>query len=87
MGMVYFGVRGKGCTQWGLLVSSGDPLSSTNYPTISYRWGSSQTLLLTRKAVAGFRCGRPIHALPQTFKDPVAIARYFSIRYIWVDAL
>jgi hypothetical protein len=49
MGMVYFGVKGKGCTQWGLLVSSVDPLSSTNYLTHSYRWGSSQTFLLTHK--------------------------------------
>lgn len=47
--MVYFNVREKGRTQWRLLVSSADPLSSTNYLAHSYRWGSSQVFFLTRK--------------------------------------
>lgn len=73
--MVYFGVRGKGCTQWGLLVSSVDPLSSTNYLTHSYDWGLSQIFLLTQIFDVE---DRSMH---------YPIARHFSIGYIWINAL
>ncbi|KAK2024006.1 heterokaryon incompatibility protein [Colletotrichum zoysiae] len=58
------------------------------YITLSYRWGSQpQGLLLQDSNVDSFRRGLLIHDLPRTFKDLAKVARFLSVRYVWIDAL
>jgi len=73
--------------QWKLVVVSTDNIAPAPYFTLSYRWGSNQSLLLRRSTLYGFRRGQQISRLPQTFQDAVVVARRFSIRYLWIDAL
>jgi hypothetical protein len=56
--------------------------------TLSYRWGLNPQLLLLTSNIESFRRhGSPIADLPQTFKDLVAVARSFGVRYVWIDCL
>ncbi|EPE27936.1 heterokaryon incompatibility protein [Glarea lozoyensis ATCC 20868] len=77
----------EGDANWKLHVQSQDGCISPNYVTLSYRWGSSPTPMLTQSTITEFRRGRPICDLPQTFKDAIVVARRFSIRYLWIDSL
>ncbi|KAH6975080.1 heterokaryon incompatibility protein-domain-containing protein, partial [Ilyonectria sp. MPI-CAGE-AT-0026] len=56
------------------------------YLTLSYRWGSNPIRLLSSN-IEAFRRGRPIAELPVLFRDVFEVARQFSIRYVWIDAL
>ncbi|EFQ36017.1 heterokaryon incompatibility protein [Colletotrichum graminicola] len=61
---------------------------SAAYITLSYRWGSQpQGLLLQGSNVDSFRRGLLVHDLPRTFQDLVIVARFLSVRYVWIDAL
>ncbi|KZL80920.1 heterokaryon incompatibility protein [Colletotrichum incanum] len=63
-----------------------DPLAE--YITLSYRWGPQpQGLLLQASNVDSFRCGLLIYDLPRTFQDLATVARFLSVRYVWIDAL
>ncbi|KAK0707787.1 heterokaryon incompatibility protein-domain-containing protein, partial [Lasiosphaeris hirsuta] len=73
--------------QWKLVVVSADNITPAPYFTLSYRWGSNQSLMLRRSTLCDFRRGQQISRLPQTFQDAVVIARRFSVRYLWIDAL
>lgn len=55
--------------------------------TLSYRWGQNQTLLLLSSNITSFQAGCPICDLPLTFREFFTVARRFSIRYVWIDAL
>ena len=55
--------------------------------TLSYRWGTLPALKLTRSTAQAFHGGMPFLDLPQTFKDTIKVARRFSVRYLWIDAL
>jgi hypothetical protein len=70
-------------------VLSQDCISGPNaaYMTLSYRWGENQTLLLSSSNITSFQAGRPICDLPLTFREFFTVARRFSIRYVWIDAL
>jgi hypothetical protein len=74
---------------WNLRVLSQDCISGPNagYMTLSYRWGENQTLLLSSSNITSFQAGRPICDLPLTFREFFTVARRFSIRYVWIDAL
>ncbi|KAI8966415.1 heterokaryon incompatibility protein-domain-containing protein [Daldinia sp. FL1419] len=78
-----------GDSRWKLHVVSkdGDPPESAPYMILSYRWGPNPTLQLSKSNFDELRRGNPIEDLPQTFRDFVVVARRFSIRYIWIDAL
>ncbi|KZL74995.1 heterokaryon incompatibility protein [Colletotrichum tofieldiae] len=63
-----------------------DPLAA--YITLSYRWGPQpQKLLLQASNVDSFRRGLLICDLPCTFQDLATVARFLSVRYVWIDAL
>lgn len=68
-------IGGQGDTEWRLHIPSEDEVLSTPYITLSYRWGSSAGLMLSRSKIDEFRCGRLIQDLPQTFKDLIDVAR------------
>ncbi|KAF3061083.1 hypothetical protein GL218_02873 [Daldinia childiae] len=74
---------------WRLLVVSEDGISpqSAPYMTLSYRWAPNPKPILLASNIDEFRHGKPIKDLPQTFRDFIVVARRFSIRYIWIDAL
>ncbi|XP_044719003.1 heterokaryon incompatibility protein (HET) domain-containing protein [Hirsutella rhossiliensis] len=58
------------------------------YLTLSYRWAPNPKILLTSSNVQELRqLGRPISTLPILFRDVIAVARHFRVRYIWIDAL
>lgn len=58
------------------------------YATLSYRWGTNQSLKLLRSTFDDFSLGQQqIQHLPQTFQDAINITRRLSIRYLWIDAL
>lgn len=80
-------IGGQGDTKWRLHIPSEDEVLSTPYITLSYRWGSGAGLMLFRSNIDEFRRGRLIQDLPQTFKDLIDVARWLSVRYVWIDAL
>lgn len=80
-------IGGESEAQWKLVVVSEDNITPAPYVTLSYRWGSNQSLLLQSSTFSIFRQGQLISHLPQTFKDAVAVARRFLVRYLWIDAL
>ena len=79
------GVQGE--STWKLQICSEDQLLSPNYLTLSYRWGSLPCLMLTSSNLDELRRGRLIKDLPRTFRDVIIVARWFSIRYLWIDSL
>ncbi|KAE9374212.1 HET-domain-containing protein [Stipitochalara longipes BDJ] len=79
----------QGAMDWTLRVISQDGISDSDAPymTLSYRWGHDPTLLLLRSNIDKLRAGSPICDLPPTFRDFIAVARRFSVRHVWIDAL
>lgn len=57
-----------------------EPSKSVKYATLSYVWGSSQQLKLTKSNYKDFTNG--IEDLPRCFSDAVSIARQMGIYYI-----
>lgn len=80
-------IDGEMENQWRLVIISVDKTAPAPYFTLSYRWGSNQTLLLQSSTIQAFRQGQQISDLPQTFKEAIIVARRFSVRYLWIDAL
>jgi hypothetical protein len=76
-------------TSWRLCVTSEDEISppSALYLTLSYRWSLSPQIRLLSSNIGSFRQGQPTANLPILFRDVIDIARQFSIRYVWIDAL
>ncbi|KAF2467412.1 HET-domain-containing protein, partial [Lindgomyces ingoldianus] len=72
---------------WHLRTCSSLPPGPVKYMTLSYRWGSTSSLRLLQGNIDMLHQGLPISQLPKTFQDAVSIARHFSIRYLWIDAL
>lgn len=82
-------VGSEGSTSWKLCVVAEDGISPplANYLTLSYRWGPNPRARLLSSNIASLRLGSPVADLPVLFRDVVALAQHFSIRYIWIDAL
>lgn len=64
-------------------------IKSRNIPYIalSYCWGGDQELKLTSNTFKLLRTGFGSGLLPKTIRDAVSIAKWFEIKYLWVDAL
>ena len=58
-----------------------------DYMTLSHCWGAAQFITLRKDNLAELRQGIQLTKLPKTFQDAVAVARWFQIRYLWVDSL
>jgi len=51
-------------------------------------WGSGKKPFCTTKAnEASMRLGIPRKALPQSFQDAIEVARWLSVRYLWIDSV
>jgi len=83
--LLNIGVTGD--LEYRLLITSDDIFEPVDYMTLSYRWGDLDFIKLTCANIEELRLGKAISELPQTFIDAIVVARYFSIRYIWIDAL
>ncbi|KAH6999489.1 heterokaryon incompatibility protein-domain-containing protein [Ilyonectria destructans] len=79
----------NGSSYWRLYNTLHDSplLSGANYIALSYRWGPKPGLLLKSSTIQDFRQGKSIKTLLKTFRDLATVAREFSVRYIWIDAL
>lgn len=79
-----------GSQTWKLVVTA-EALSTSfpkpSYLALSYKWGPKPDLLLLSSTIVEFRAGKPISELSKTFLDMVTVARHFSVRYLWIDAL
>jgi hypothetical protein len=63
-------------------------LDSPRYVALSHCWGDPSLVLSTTRAkVAEFNHHINIGALPQTFRDAVAITQAINVRYLWIDSL
>ncbi|WAO87654.1 HET domain-containing protein [Fusarium falciforme] len=73
---------------WKLRVVAEEGLhTSALYITLSYRWGTDPSITLLASNIDEFCHGKRISSLPQTFQDLITVARRFSVRYVWIDAL
>ena len=57
------------------------------YAALSYSWGKSLPLKLTRSSIQPFKSGIPWSKIPKTLQDAMAITHRLGLRYIWIDAL
>ena len=57
------------------------------YATLSYCWGSAQTIKTSQTNIRKFQAGIDWNALPKTFQEAVIVALRLEIRYLWIDAL
>ena len=57
------------------------------YAVLSYVWGTTSTIHLTRTTQSSFKRGLAFDVLPQTIKDTVLVTDRLHIRYLWIDAL
>jgi hypothetical protein len=55
--------------------------------TLSHRWGATKFIKLTTDNLHSFKLGIPLKHLPKTFQDAVAVAKWFGVRYLWIDSL
>jgi Heterokaryon incompatibility protein (HET) len=77
----------EGDSKWKLRITSQDTLLSPIYMTLSYRWGPTPGFMLLNSNIKECCRGKFICDLPRTFRDSIAVTRWFSIRYLWIDSL
>lgn len=69
-------------------ISSVDLSTSTApYIALSYCWGGNQSFKLMASTVPSMKAGFGISTIPKTIQAAIYIARWFDIRYLWIDAL
>lgn len=64
-----------------------EPMEGSLYLTLSHRWGISQPTKLTKASLDDMRAGLAVKELPGLYQDAITVAKWFGIRYIWVDSL
>jgi hypothetical protein len=57
------------------------------YATLSYCWGTTRFMTLTRSNYGQFREELDLLNLPSTIRHAISMARDLSIQYLWIDAL
>ena len=71
----------------GKLVVSSEDHPVGPYLTLSHRWGDADIIKLTKANLEELRLEIPMSLLSKTFKDAIATARVFGLRYLWIDSL
>lgn len=61
--------------------------TDASYICLSYCWGKTQPLLLTKQTEAMLYNGISVSTLPKTFQDAIYVTRILGIRYLWIDSL
>ena len=57
------------------------------YCALSYCWGNTESLVLTRETLAQWTDNIPLSSLAPTFSNAIIAARELGLRYIWIDVL
>ncbi|KAH8792185.1 heterokaryon incompatibility protein-domain-containing protein [Hyaloscypha sp. PMI_1271] len=57
------------------------------YMTLSHCWGSLELLKLETTTYSQLSAGTKISDLPRTFRDAIAVALLFGVKYLWIDFL
>ncbi|KAH8589841.1 heterokaryon incompatibility protein-domain-containing protein, partial [Bisporella sp. PMI_857] len=57
------------------------------YAALSYCWGSTEFVTLSKSNISSFKAGIDINTLPETIHDAIQVARSLRIPYLWVDSL
>ena len=69
------------------------PRVSTNrgarstYAALSYCWGTSEVLKLTKKELINFQTRLPLESMPRTIYESLEVTRNLDIKHLWVDSL
>ncbi|MCJ1243731.1 hypothetical protein MMC30_000928 [Trapelia coarctata] len=58
-----------------------------SYMTLSHCWGSAPVVQLKGENAKAMREHVRFEELPQLFQDAVMLARFFKVRYLWIDSL
>ncbi|KAI8720089.1 HET domain-containing protein [Fusarium sp. LHS14.1] len=62
--------------------------SDRRYIALSHQWGTKPFLTLNRGNLETFMQDRiPLSQLRRTFRDAVEVAKWFRVRYLWIDSL
>ncbi|CZR67421.1 uncharacterized protein PAC_17320 [Phialocephala subalpina] len=69
------------------LCDAQDLPESTQYMTLSHRWGTGKLNTLTLQNIEDLRACIPFTDLTKTFQDAIIITRFMGIEYIWIDSL
>jgi len=69
------------------LTSTPTMTPTTQYMTLSHRWGFSTFLRLLESNIESMMTGIQWSELPLVFQEAITITRSLGIRYIWVDSL
>jgi hypothetical protein len=67
-----------------LLVSNG---CFGDWVTLSYCWGSFDSVKTTTATLKEHQASLPFESLPPLFRDAILLTRRFNYRYLWIDAL
>lgn len=70
-----------------LLIESRDFVNAGPYSALSHFWGRTSPIKLTKNNIHALRKGWDLSELPKTFQHAILIARFVSIRYLWIDSL
>ncbi|KAI0479320.1 heterokaryon incompatibility protein-domain-containing protein [Xylariaceae sp. FL0804] len=57
------------------------------YIALSYCWGTACQITTTHDTLESRQAGIAMQELPQTMLDAIALSRYLSVRYLWIDSL
>ncbi|KAI0481908.1 heterokaryon incompatibility protein-domain-containing protein [Xylaria cf. heliscus] len=57
------------------------------YTTLSHRWGSNETFILTRLNTILMADHINWDSIPNTYQEAIEITRLLGIKYIWIDTL
>lgn len=60
---------------------------TTQYVTLSHRWGIGPTFCLTKKNEGELRKSLPFEKLSKTYQDVIVFARAINVRYVWIDSM
>lgn len=74
-------------SEWRLWITAKNEYRPATYTTLSHRWGTASFLNLTTQNIGALEAGRPLSALPKTFREAVEIARRLGVRFLWIDSL
>ena len=69
------------------LIESRGFVNAGPYSALSHCWGGTSPIKLTKNSIHALRKGLDLSELPETFQHAILIARFISIRYLWIDSL
>ncbi|KAE9367236.1 HET-domain-containing protein [Stipitochalara longipes BDJ] len=77
-------VFGDDCPDIRLIES---PAPGSPFATLSHCWGGDTKCQATTRTIHNLRDRILYTGLPQTYRDAIAVCRFLSIRYLWIDSL